>query len=162
VNVDRFIAAQDQPDGGYAEALAEIRGGAKRGHWIWYVFPQLYGLGTSSPSRAYGIRGIAEATAYLRDDVLRSRLIEVTQAVADQVRRGVALDTLMGSSIDVLKLVSSLTLFGGVAERLACDDPTGELDTLAAISREILDASARAGFPPCVRTLQELQLAAEL
>ena len=162
MNVDRFIAAQDQPDGGYAEALAEIRGGAKRGHWIWYIFPQLYGLGTSSPSRAYGIRGIAEATEYLQNDVLRSRLIEVTQTVADQVRRGVALDTLMGSSIDVLKLVSSLTLFGGVAERLACDDPTGELDALAATSRDILAASACAGFPPCARTLQELQLAAEL
>ena len=61
MGLDRFIDAQDRPHGGYADALAEIRSGAKTGHWIWYVFPQLYGLGTSSQSRAYGVRGVAEA-----------------------------------------------------------------------------------------------------
>ena len=156
MSLDRFVAAQNRPQAGYADALAEIRAGAKRGHWIWYVFPQLYGLGTSDHSRAYGIRGIAEATAYLQNDVLRSRLLDVTQAVADQVRQGRAIDTVMGSPIDVLKLVSSLTLFGGVARRLACDDPSGEFERLAVASETILDAAQAAGFPRCERTLQEL------
>ena len=126
VGLERFIDAQDRAPGGYADALAEIRRGAKSGHWIWYVFPQLYGLGTSSQSRAYGLRGVAEATEYLQHPVLRARLQEIAAAVAAQLERGVAAEQLMGSSIDVLKLVSSLTLLGGVARRLACEDPSLE------------------------------------
>ena len=156
MSLDRFVAAQNRPHAGYADALAEIRAGAKQGHWIWYVFPQLYGLGTSDHSRAYGIRGVAEATAYLQHDVLRSRLLDMTQAVADQVRQGTPIDTVMGSPIDVLKLVSSLTLFGGVARRLACDDPSGECEKLAVACDSILDAAQTAGFPRCERTLEEL------
>ena len=63
--LDRSLDAQDVPHEGFADALAEIRSGAKSGHWIGYVFPQLYGLGTSGRARAYGFRGIAEATEYL-------------------------------------------------------------------------------------------------
>ena len=154
--IDRFLAAQDRPHAGYADALAEIRSGAKTGHWIWYVFPQLYGLGTSSQARAYGIRGVAEATEYLQDPVLRARLIEIASAAAEQLRQGTRLGTLMGSSIDALKLVSSLTLFGGVARRLACDDPSGEYDTLAHVAETILSAARADGYPPCEQTVAEL------
>ena len=153
---DRFLDAQDVPHEGYADALAESRSGAKSGHWIWYVFPQLDGLGTSGRARAYGIRGVAEATEYLYDPVLRGRLTEIASAVAEQLRRGRSFDTLMGSSIDVLKLVSSLTLFGGVARRLACDDPSGEYEKLALVAEEILDAARADGYPPCERTVDEL------
>ena len=73
MSLDRFVAAQNRPHEGYADALAEIRAGAKQGHWIWYVFPQLYGLGTSSQSRAYGIGGVAEATEYLQHDAFSRR-----------------------------------------------------------------------------------------
>ena len=156
MGLDRFLAAQNRRDAGYVDALSEIRSGAKTGHWIWYVFPQLYGLGTSSQSRAYGIRGVPEATGYLLDSELRARMIEIASAVAGQLRQGTPLSTLMGSSVDVLKLVSSLTLFGGVARRLACDDPSGELEMLATISEEILIKSQADGYPPCERTLAEL------
>ena len=154
--LDRFIDAQDRPHGGYTEALAEIRGGAKTGHWIWYVFPQLYGLGTSSQSRAYGIRGVAEAIDYLTDPTLRSRLLEISTAVRDQLRNGVPLDVVMGSSIDALKVVSSLTLFGGVAKQLACEDPSSDFDTLAGVAADICERAAREGYPPCERTLTVL------
>jgi uncharacterized protein (DUF1810 family) len=152
VSLDRFIDAQDRPHGGYADALTEIRSGAKTGHWIWYVFPQLYGLGTSSQSRAYGVRGVAEAIDYLNDPTLRSRLLEISMAVCDQLRQDVSLETVMGSSIDALKLVSSLTLFGGVARQLACEDPSSEFDALASVSAEVCERAARAGYPPCERT----------
>src|SRR5262245_13082134 len=92
--------------------------GRKRGHWIWYVFPQLAGLGHSSMSQIYGIDGIAEAEAYVRDPVLRGRLLTITLAVAAQLRRGVSIESLMSSSIDAAKLISSMTLFGAVANRL--------------------------------------------
>ena len=156
MNLDRFVTAQNRQHAGYADALTEIRDGAKQGHWIWYIFPQLYGLGTSSQSRAYGIRDVAEATEYLKHDALRARLIEMTGAVAEQVRQGHSLQALMASPIDVLKLVSSLTLFGGVARRLACEDPTGEYESLAVVIDGILDAAQADGFPRCERTLEAL------
>jgi uncharacterized protein (DUF1810 family) len=155
MELDRYRLAQDRPGAGYAEALAEIRAGRKRGHWIWYVFPQLYGLGTSSLSRAYGIRGVEEADAYLRDPVLRSRLIEITSAVAEQVDCGVPLETVMGSSVDVLKLVSSLTLFGAVARRLA--DAESDVAAFADTADRLLARAEREGYPPCERTLEVLR-----
>jgi uncharacterized protein (DUF1810 family) len=153
----RFLDAQARSGNGYAAAIAEIRAGRKTGHWIWYVFPQLYGLGASPQAHAYGIRGVAEATQYLEDDTLRARLTEIATDVRDQLRQGVAIDTLMGASIDVLKLVSSMTLFGGVARRLACEDPSGSYDRLARTADEILAAARAAGYPPCARTEEALR-----
>jgi uncharacterized protein (DUF1810 family) len=150
MDLQRFRAAQDQQSGGFQDALFEIRSGGKRGHWMWFIFPQLYGLGTSSMARAYGIRGVAEADAYLREPVLRQRLIEITQAVVEQVDEGVSLEVLMGSSIDTLKLVSSLSLFGAVAQRLA--DSVPELQTFAETASRLLERARREGYPPCVHT----------
>ena len=104
---------------GFESALQEIRSGGKRGHWIWYVFPQLAGLGLSPMSQAYGIADAAEAEAYVRDPVLGSRLVTIAGAVADQVRGGASLQQLLASEVDVLKFVSSLTLFGSVAKGVA-------------------------------------------
>jgi uncharacterized protein (DUF1810 family) len=157
MELDRYRSAQDRPGAGYAEALAEIRAGGKQGHWIWYVFPQLYGLGTSSLSRAYGIRGVDEAEAYLRDPVLRSRLLEITDAVARQLEAGRSLEAVMGSSIDVLKLVSSLTLFGGVARRLMLDESSPEYGALARVASTIVAQAAARGYPSCARTLAALE-----
>src|ERR1700676_2853409 len=105
-DLERFKKAQDLPDSGFEAALAEIRSGRKQGHWIWYVFPQLSGLGASMASQTYGITDVAEAVEYLHDPVLRSRLT-MTTTVAERVKSGpgVSLGTLMGSSIDVRKLV---------------------------------------------------------
>ena len=71
-DLSRFLKAQERD---YKTALAEIRSGRKRSHWIWYIFPQLKGLGFSSISEYYGIDGINEARAYMKDPVLSARLI---------------------------------------------------------------------------------------
>jgi uncharacterized protein (DUF1810 family) len=154
VELERFREAQDRTGSGFESALREMLEGSKRGHWIWYVFPQLSGLGTSSLSRTYGIRGLAEAEEYLRDPILRSRLLTITTAVAGHARRGTSLGTLMGSSIDARKLVSSLTLFGHVAKLRGRESPAYE--SLAAIAGEVLDAAARQGYAQCQYTLDRL------
>lgn len=109
--LDRFIEAQNEPHAGYADALAEIRGGRKRSHWIWYIFPQPKGLGTSPMSEFYGIASRDEAVAYINHPVLSARLFEITAAAAAHVQRGVPLRMLMGSELDAMKLTSCLTLF---------------------------------------------------
>lgn len=96
----------------YAAALAEIRAGAKRSHWIWYVFPQLRGLGASPASHLYGLTGLAEARAYLAHPVLGMRLRECVQALL-AVPGGDAARVL--GPVDAMKLHASLTLFQAAA-----------------------------------------------
>ena len=99
--LQRFTDAQDQAVSGFQSALSEIHAGGKRSHWIWYVFPQLSGMGHSAASRAYGLDGVEEAEEYLRDPLLRSRLLTIASAVAEQLAgKRVTLLHLMGSSID--------------------------------------------------------------
>ena len=107
-DLSRFHNAQAHD---YKTALSEIRSGRKRSHWIWYIFPQIEGLGFSSTSQYYAIRGLDEAKAYLADPVLRSRLEEISLALLD-------LDSSDPSAVmgypDDLKLRSSMTLFAAV------------------------------------------------
>ncbi len=103
--LDRFVEAQAQV---YDAALAELRRGAKRGHWIWFVFPQIAGLGMSATSRTYAIRSLAEAQAYLAHPLLGARLRECTGAVLSHHGRSAAA---MLGGIDATKLRSSMTLF---------------------------------------------------
>jgi uncharacterized protein (DUF1810 family) len=103
----RFKIAQDE-DGTYTRALAELRAGRKQGHWMWFVFPQLAGLGQSAMSRTYAISSLAEARAYLHHPVLGRRLIECTRILAGLEGR-TAHDVF--GSIDAMKLHSSITLF---------------------------------------------------
>jgi uncharacterized protein (DUF1810 family) len=113
--LERFVAAQE---GVYATALAEIRRGAKRTHWMWFVFPQIAGLGQSPTARFYAIGTLAEARAYLAHPVLGARLRECVAAL-DQV--AVPDARAVFGSIDAVKLRSSLTLFeaAGGGEELA-------------------------------------------
>ena len=154
--LDRFKQAQDNPYSGFATALAELRAGRKIGHWIWYVFPQLSGLGCSEVSHIYGIVDVAEGAAYLRDPVLRGRLLDAAMAVAERQRAGVPLSHLMGAPIDVLKLVSSLTLFGAIARRLNATDANDEYRRLADVAGEILAGAESEGYPRCRYTLRSL------
>jgi uncharacterized protein (DUF1810 family) len=149
-DLDRFTRAQEGP-GGFATALAEIESGRKRSHWIWYIFPQLAGLGQSSASIHYGLQGADEAAAYLRNRVLRDRLLRVTDAVLAQLRRNpeVTLVDVMGSEIDAVKLISSMTLFREIARRIDDRD-------LAARADAILQAAASQGYRECEFTLREL------
>jgi uncharacterized protein (DUF1810 family) len=114
-NLERFVAAQDAGDS-YDQAVAELRQGRKTGHWIWYVFPQIAGLGSSPMSAQYSIRSLDEAKAYLRHPVLGPRLGAVTRIVG-QVR-GRTAEQIFGS-LDAMKLRSSMTLF----HRAAPQDP---------------------------------------
>jgi uncharacterized protein (DUF1810 family) len=153
VSLTRFLHAQDQGSA-FAAALAELRAGAKRGHWIWFVFPQLRGLGVSPMADHFGIEGREEAQAYLGHPVLRSRLREAMAVVRDQLAaRGASLRHLMGSHIDALKLVSSLTLFERVARTLHAVEPCRELAELAAMAGDILDIANAQGYPRCRFTL---------
>lgn len=110
-DLERFVTAQE---GVYPRALAELRAGAKRSHWMWFVFPQIAGLGSSATARTYAIRDAAEARAYLAHPVLGPRLIEATAAIV--AARGSA-EAILGG-VDAMKLGSSMTLFASVA-----DDP---------------------------------------
>lgn len=103
--LDRFIAAQDGP---YDGALAEIVRGRKRGHWMWFVFPQLAGLGHSAMARAYAIDTLDEARAYLDHSVLGERLRACVAALQDLDRSD---PQEVFGAVDALKLRSSLTLF---------------------------------------------------
>jgi uncharacterized protein (DUF1810 family) len=152
-DLERFVTAQ--ANGEFDTALAEMRAGRKRSHWIWYVFPQIAGLGSSHMSQTYAIRDRDEAVAYLRHPVLGPRLLEITTTVADQVRKGVAIDRLMGSSIDAAKLVSSMTLFGRVARSLSTS-PGDPHAAFAGLADEVLTAAREQGYAECGHTLSRL------
>lgn len=115
MSLDRFIQAQEKT---YAGALAELKAGQKTGHWIWWVFPQLRGLGTSHNSTYYGLADEAEARAYLQHPILGARYQECLEVVHGHLcQGGVPPLTLMGSEVDLLKLRSSLGLFRKVTSR---------------------------------------------
>ena len=103
--LQRFLEVQDA--GTYERALAELRAGRKRSHWMWFVFPQLAGLGRSSTAQQFGIGGLQEARALLAHPVLGPRLREAATAVLQA--RGTAVSVL--GEVDALKLRSSATLF---------------------------------------------------
>lgn len=108
-DLDRFRKAQEMD---YETALAEIRAGHKRSHWIWYIFPQIAGLGMSSTSEYYAIASMEEAKAYMEDPCLRKRLVEISEALIGLESNDPV--EVMGYP-DVLKLRSSMTLFAEAA-----------------------------------------------
>jgi uncharacterized protein (DUF1810 family) len=108
VRLDRFIEAQAPV---YAQALAELRAGQKQSHWMWFIFPQIAGLGQSPMSRTYAIQTLAEARAYLAHPVLGARLRECCQAVMNV--RGKSAEDIFGA-VDAMKFRSCLTLFAEV------------------------------------------------
>jgi uncharacterized protein (DUF1810 family) len=130
-DLERFVAAQD--DGGtYDRALAELTAGRKTSHWMWFVLPQIAGLGSSPMAQRYAVRSLDEARAYLAHPVLGPRLLDTARAVAT----GPAPDavSLLGS-VDAQKLRSSMTLFA----RAAPDEP---------VFRSVLDRYFGGGTDP--------------
>ncbi|MBC2667107.1 DUF1810 domain-containing protein [Novosphingobium flavum] len=105
-SLDRFVGAQAET---YAAALAELKAGVKRSHWMWFVFPQLRGLGRSHTAWHYGLVDAEEARAYLAHPVLGARLAVSTEAMLDWAGQRSA-ETILGP-VDALKLRSCLTLF---------------------------------------------------
>lgn len=137
-DLSRFLSAQEPV---YSQALAELRAGRKRTHWVWFILPQFRGLGTSDTSRYYAMQSLAEARAYLAHPVLGSRLVECTEALLGVEGRSAR--QIMGSPDD-LKLRSCATLFaqlspeGSVFHRLLERFFEGERDltTMALIQGE--------------------------
>jgi uncharacterized protein (DUF1810 family) len=112
-DLDRFVAAQADI---YSQALAELRAGRKQSHWMWFVFPQLAGLGRSQTAVFYAIASAAEARSYLAHPLLGARLIECTEALLAHRERSA--EAILGG-VDAIKLRSSMTLFETVAEHPA-------------------------------------------
>ncbi|HEY0115364.1 MAG TPA: DUF1810 domain-containing protein [Allosphingosinicella sp.] len=114
-DLDRFVAAQADV---YGAALAELRRGRKESHWMWFVFPQIVGLGHSAMSHHYAIRSLGEASAYLAHPVLGPRLAECTDTVLGH--DGTSAEWIFGA-VDAAKFRSSMTLFeaAGAAPRFA-------------------------------------------
>jgi uncharacterized protein (DUF1810 family) len=112
-NLNRFLTAQDALP--FDVAVSEIIAGKKTGHWIWYVFPQLCGLGQSENSRFYGIASLDEAQAYMLHPILRTRLLDAIAALLDC--NGQSVESVFGG-LDAMKVRSSVTLFS-----LASDEP---------------------------------------
>ena len=109
-DLDRFLEAQESD---YARALAEIKSGRKRSHWMWYIFPQIAGLGYSSTSKFYAIRNRTEAESYLAHPILGARIVEISNALLEIEEK--TANQIFGSPDD-MKLKSSMTLFGALDE----------------------------------------------
>ncbi|GAA1903019.1 DUF1810 domain-containing protein [Lapillicoccus jejuensis] len=124
---ERFVTAQDE-HGTYDAALAELRRGRKTSHWMWFVLPQLLGLGQSAMAQRYGVRGLAEARAYLAHPVLGPRLRECGEALLALGTSDV--ESVLGG-IDAMKLRSSMTLFAHAAD--------GEADVFRAVLDRFFD-----------------------
>lgn len=137
-NLERFLAAQNYK-GTYEQALQEIKNGSKETHWIWFIFPQCYGLGYSEHSRRYGIKGKGEAKAYIENELLRERLLEICEALYS-----LQTDDIMSVmwEIDCYKVRSCVTLFNHVAPQFE-------------IFQKLLDKYFRSS--PCQRTLDILE-----
>ena len=133
--LQRFIEAQNDS---YDQALKEIINGRKLTHWIWYIFPQMKGLGFSYNSEYYGVTSLQEARDYLENELLRKRLFEITESLL--MHKGKDIESIMGD-IDALKLKSSMTLFDAV-------QPGG-------VFGEVLDEFY--GGERCRRTLEKIR-----
>lgn len=104
-NLERFLQAQEKS---YEIAYQEIKNGRKEGHWIWYIFPQIQGLGESTTSFYYGIQNLNEAKEYLKNPILHDRLIEISNALLSL--NGRSASEILGT-LDAIKVRSSMTLF---------------------------------------------------
>ena len=112
MGLNRFVEAQDA-GGTYARVLAELRRGRKTSHWMWFVFPQVAGLGRSETAQLYAVSGLAEARAYLADPVLGQRLRECCEVLLELDEPDAVA---VFGSVDAMKLRSSMTLFSRAAE----------------------------------------------
>ena len=108
-NLNRFLGAQESY---YVDALREIKQGYKQSHWIWFIFPQMRGLGRSPMAENYGIKSIEEARAYLENPILKKRLIEISSALLKHKGKSTAYEIL--GTLDAIKVRSSMTLFDHV------------------------------------------------
>ncbi|ASQ45491.1 DUF1810 domain-containing protein [Legionella clemsonensis] len=155
INLQRFHEAQKD---NYQNAHDEIASGRKRGHWIWYIFPQLKSLGSSATAQKYGIKDFEEACAYLKDPLLFQHYQEMVELVTDKLAKNIPPATLMNGVVDAQKLVSSLTLFRLAAEYLTKSENNSSLDfyKLEASCSKALNSLAHEGYLACEETMSEV------
>ncbi len=110
-DLERFIKAQNAM---YGMALSELREGQKKSHWIWYILPQIKGLGFSKESQLYGVNGIEEAKAYLENQYLSDNLRRIVEQLIHWANMGKTMEELLGG-LDAMKAKSCLTLFDAVS-----------------------------------------------
>lgn len=110
INLERFLSAQDRFDT-YQQALSEVKSGRKMSHWIWFILPQMKGLGYSETSRFYGINGRPEAIAYIHNNTLRNRLVEISTAILESDRTVYEI-----FAADAIKVQSCMKLFASVSD----------------------------------------------
>ena len=122
-DAEKYLKAQEGTYGSYEKALAEIKRGRKTSHWIWYIFPQIAGLGFSSTSHHYALGSLDEAKAYLANKVLRGRLIEMSEAL---LRQEGSAESILGH-VDAVKVRSCMTLFREAARGESGADPGTEV-----------------------------------
>ena len=149
IDLLRFVEAQRDT---FERAFGEIEAGRKQSHWMWFIFPQVSGLGVSSISQRYALASMEEAAAYLQHPVLGAGYLRIVDAVWHQViEEGVSIGALFGSPDDS-KLVSSLTLFAAVARGV--DPARPDLAMFVTHADEILRAAATEGLAQCMTTLR--------
>jgi uncharacterized protein (DUF1810 family) len=157
--LERFVEAQGKFEI-YEKAIRELTDGRKKSHWIWFVFPQIRGIGTSHNATYYGIQGIEEAKNYLEHPLLGPRYIEAMGLVNHKLlNEGVSLLNLMSAEIDCLKFTSSLTLFSKALKEFRPTDDVIYSDVsllmLEMYIRELVDSNQIGNFP-CQRTINIL------
>ena len=146
MDFEHFKAAQDQ--GHFDRAMAELEAGQKQSHWVWFVFPQIAGIGTSAVARKFGIPGEQEAIGYVSDPILRARLLLALRLVNQH--HGMNPRDLMGSLTDAKKLVSCATLFHLATVR------DSSADEITQECWKLLGWAVESGLPPCLLTLHAL------
>ena len=163
VDVGRFVAAQREDDT-IATALRELRAGRKRSHWVWFVLPNVAGLGSSGTAKEFAIASREEAEAFVANAELRSNLVAAVEAVGKWARKGKPkLDVVMGSAVDTRKLVSCCVLFETVARQRqqqqqrrrvggGADVEEQQYAALVEACRVVLDAAEEQGWGTCTFT----------
>lgn len=147
IDLDRFVDAQR---GNFERILGEINAGRKQSHWMWYVLPQVAGLGLSPTSKRYAITSVAEAEALLTHPILGDRYRQIVDAVWHQVvDNGATIHHVFGSPDDI-KLVSSLTLFASVGHRI--DPPEPVITAFVTQADDILRVAYAQDFDRCKTT----------
>ena len=149
-SLQRFIVAQDgntstrRDMSAFEAAIEELKNGKKEGHWIWFIFPQIE-IGQSEMARKYAIKSLAEAEDFLKNRILRDRLLSTSEIVISQLKNGVNPEVLLGGSTDCLKLSSSMTLFKAISQRL--DD-----FALEQVCGNVLKLLDKSSIPLCAAT----------
>jgi uncharacterized protein (DUF1810 family) len=124
-NLQRFVDAQS--DGVYEQAFAELHGGRKRSHWMWFIFPQHVDLGRSPTAKHFGLTGVDEARAYLDHPVLGPRLAQCCEAIRPHLQGGRSAEAIFGP-VDALKLKSSMEIFAAAGSPLCASEVLELLD----------------------------------